>query len=93
MTAASPNKYGTINRGDGEVWDFRGPALIFAYLRLEQTILGLILEDDDNDGVLHNIKDSLFFFPCGSVALANFITCITPIFRWELPLNLYFAFF
>ena len=25
------------------------PALIFAYLRPEQTILGLILEDDDDD--------------------------------------------
>ena len=35
MTAASPNNYGTISRGDGQVWNVRGSAGAVSYTHLD----------------------------------------------------------
>ena len=63
MTAASPNNSGTISREDGEECGtseevLEWPAVIFAYLRPEQTILGLNFEDDydDDDDAVTNMN-------------------------------------
>ena len=55
----SPNNYGTISRGDGEVWDVRGSAEVTSSnLCLFETgtkHLGSLLEDDGDDKKVENL--------------------------------------